>query len=120
MPIKHGGMFARPRNMPASRPQCWPVIRLSPASTWSWPSGLRAIIQPTAFHPHDRFVTVLKGTWRVGSGTKFDANATVPMPAGSFVTHYGQQTHFDGAKDEETVLVIVGEGPATVTPAEVK
>lgn len=72
------------------------------------------------FHPHDRFITVLKGTWWVGSGSKFDTNATVPMPAGSFVTHYGQQIHFDGAKDEDAVLLIVGEGPATATPAEVK
>lgn len=72
------------------------------------------------FHPHDRFITELKGTWWVGSGTKFDTNATVPMPAGTFVTHYGQQVHFDGAKDEDTVLLIVGEGPATATPAEVK
>jgi hypothetical protein len=72
------------------------------------------------FHPHDRFITVLKGTWWVGSGKKFDTNATVPMPAGAFVTHYGEQVHFDGAKDEDTVLVIVGEGPATATPAEEK
>ena len=72
------------------------------------------------FHPHDRFITVLKGTWWVSTGTKFDPDATVPMPAGSFVTHYGQQVHFDGAKDEDTVLLIVGEGPATSTPAEVK
>jgi hypothetical protein len=72
------------------------------------------------FHPHDRFITVLKGTWWVGSGNKFDTNATVPMPAGSFVTHYGQQIHFDGANDEDAVLLIVGEGPATATPAEVK
>ena len=42
------------------------------------------------------------------------------MPAGTFVTHYGQQVHFDGAKDEDAVLLIVGEGPATSTPAEVK
>ena len=40
--------------------------------------------------------------------------------AGTFVTHYGQQVHFDGAKDEDAVLVIVGEGPGTSTPAEVK
>jgi quercetin dioxygenase-like cupin family protein len=72
------------------------------------------------FHPHDRFITVLKGTWWVGSGRKFDTNATVPMPAGAFVTHYGEQVHFDGAKDEDAVLVIVGEGPATATPAEEK
>jgi hypothetical protein len=72
------------------------------------------------FHPHVRFITVLKGTWWVGSGNEFDTNATVPMPAGSFVTHYGQQIHFDGAKDEDAVLLIVGEGPATATPAKVK
>jgi quercetin dioxygenase-like cupin family protein len=72
------------------------------------------------FHPHDRFITVLKGTWWVGSGTKYDPDGTVPMPAGTFVTHYGQQVHFDGAKDEDAVLLIVGEGPGTSTPAEVK
>jgi quercetin dioxygenase-like cupin family protein len=72
------------------------------------------------YHPHDRFITVLKGTWWVGSGTKYDPDATVPMPAGTFVTHYGQQVHFDGAKDEDAVLLIVGLGPATATPAEEK
>ena len=39
------------------------------------------------FHPHDRFITVLKGTWWVGTGTKFDPDGTVAMPAGSFVVH---------------------------------
>jgi quercetin dioxygenase-like cupin family protein len=72
------------------------------------------------FHPHDRFITVLKGTWWVGSGTKFDPDGTVPMPAGAFVTHYGKQVHFDGAKDEEAILLIVGDGPETPTPAETK
>jgi len=72
------------------------------------------------FHPNDRFITVISGTWWVGSGTKFDPNNTVPMPAGTFVTHFGKQVHFDGAKDVDAVLLIVGEGPATSTPAEVK
>ena len=67
------------------------------------------------FHPNDRFITVLKGTWWVGTGTKFDISQTVPMPAGSFVTHFGKQIHWDGAKDEEAVLLITGEGPATTT-----
>jgi quercetin dioxygenase-like cupin family protein len=67
------------------------------------------------FHPNDRFITVLKGTWWVGTGTKFDINQTVAMPAGSFVTHFGKQVHWDGAKDEEAVLLITGEGPATST-----
>src|SRR5580693_9694244 len=33
------------------------------------------------FHPHDRFITVLRGVWWVGTGTKFDPDSTVPMPA---------------------------------------
>jgi hypothetical protein len=72
------------------------------------------------FHPNDRFITVLKGTWWVGTGRKFDPDGTVPMPAGTFVTHYGKQVHFDGAKDEEAILLIVGDGPETPTPAETK
>jgi len=72
------------------------------------------------FHPNDRYIVVLQGTWWVGSG-KFDPDkGTVPMPAGSFVTHYGKQVHWDGAKDEDAVLLIMGEGPATATAAEEK
>lgn len=73
------------------------------------------------FHPNDRYIVVLQGTWWVGSGPKFDPqNGTVPMPAGSFVTHYAKQVHWDGAKDEDAVLLIMGEGPATSTLAEEK
>lgn len=72
------------------------------------------------WHPNDRFITVLSGTWWVGTGAKFDPDRTVAMPAGSFVTHFGKHVHFDGAKDSEAVLEIVGEGPATATPAEQK
>src|SRR6202161_3942282 len=72
------------------------------------------------FHPNDRFITVISGTWWVGTGSKYDPDSTTPIPAGSFVTHYGKQIHYDGAKDEPTVLEIVGEGPATATPAEKK
>ena len=73
------------------------------------------------FHPNDRFITVLKGTWWVGTGTKFDPNnGTVALPAGSFVAHYAKQVHYDGAKFEDTVLLIVGDGPATSVPAEEK
>ncbi len=67
------------------------------------------------FHPNDRFITVLKGIWWVGSGPKFDQNNTVPMPTGTFVTHFGRGIHFDGAKDEEVMVLITGMGPATST-----
>jgi hypothetical protein len=72
------------------------------------------------WHPNDRFVTVLSGTWWVGTGPKFDPDKAVPIPTGSFVTHFGKQIHWDGAKDSETVLEIVGEGPATAIDAEEK
>jgi len=72
------------------------------------------------FHPNDRFITVLSGTWWVGTGSKFDPESTVPLPAGTFVTHFGKQIHYDGAKDGDAVLEIAGEGPATATPAETK
>jgi hypothetical protein len=72
------------------------------------------------FHPNDRYIFVVAGTWWVGTGTKYDPDSTVPVPAGSYVTHYAKQIHYDGAKDEECTLEIVGEGPATATPAEQK
>jgi hypothetical protein len=72
------------------------------------------------FHPNNRYITVISGTWWVGTGTKYDPDSTTPIPAGSFVTHYGKQIHYDGAKDQEVTLEIVGMGPATSTPAEVK
>jgi hypothetical protein len=72
------------------------------------------------FHPNDRFIYVISGTWWVGTGSKYDPESTTPIPAGSFVTHYGKQIHYDGAKDELVTLEIVGMGPATSTPAEKK
>ena len=71
-------------------------------------------------HPNDRFITVISGTWWVGTGSKYDPDSTKPVPAGSFVTHYGKQLHYDGAKDQECLLEIVGMGPATSTAAEAK
>jgi quercetin dioxygenase-like cupin family protein len=72
------------------------------------------------YHPNDRLVTVLSGTWWVGTGSKFDPNSTVPLPAGSFAKHTGKEVHYDGAKNEEVVLEIVGQGPETSTAAETK
>jgi hypothetical protein len=72
------------------------------------------------YHPNDRFITVISGTWWVGTGNKYDPDSTVPMPPGSFITHFGKQVHYDGAKDGDCVLEIVGDGPATSIPVEEK
>ena len=69
------------------------------------------------FHPHDRYILVLSGTWWVGTGDKFDPDSTTPMPAGSFVVHYANKVHYDGAKDGEVELLIYGDGPGTATRA---
>ena len=70
------------------------------------------------YHPNTRYITVLSGTWWVGTGPRFDPERTVPMPAGSFVTHFGREIHYDGAKDGEAVIEVVGMGPATMIPVE--
>ena len=70
------------------------------------------------FHPNDRFFVVISGTWWMGTGETFDPTSTVPAPAGSYVIHYAGKVHYDGAKDEETVIQVWGMGPGTSTPAE--
>lgn len=68
-------------------------------------------------HPNDRYITVLSGTWWVGTGADYRPESLKPVPAGGFVTHYGNEIHYDGARDGDTILQIVGLGPATSTPA---
>ena len=72
------------------------------------------------FHPNDRFFIVVKGTWWVGTGEKFDPESTLPVPAGSYVVHYANKIHYDGAKGEECIIQVWGMGPATSVPAEKK
>ena len=70
------------------------------------------------FHPNDRYITVISGTWWVGTGRKYDESSMRPVPAGSFVTHFAKEVHYDGARDGEVILQIVGMGPATANSAE--
>jgi hypothetical protein len=72
------------------------------------------------FHPNDRFFVVISGTWWLGSGETYDPNSTVPVGPGTYVFHRGKQIHYDGAKNEETVIQVWGMGPDTSTPAEKK
>ena len=72
------------------------------------------------FHPNDRFITVLSGTWWVNTGRNYDPEHMKPVPQGSFVTHYAGEVHYDGAKDADVILEIVGMGPETLTPAEAR
>ena len=73
------------------------------------------------FHDQDRYVTVVKGTWWVALGPESDVYnpaKMTPMKAGSFVFHPAFGHHYDGAKDEEAVVRIVGMGPVKSTNLE--
>ena len=54
----------------------------------------------------------------MGSGPRWDKEATTPVPAGSFVIHYPNKIHYDGAKDEEVILRIIGVGPSATIPVD--
>ncbi len=73
------------------------------------------------WHPEARYVTVLKGTWWAGTGEKFDPDSTTPVPSGGFAVHTPGKVHYDGAKDEEVIVQIMGMGPSgtnVVNPAD--
>ena len=87
-------------------------------------------IQLIKWHPHnmsrphthntERYITVLSGTWWIGTGPKYDPASTFPVTAGTYVVDRANEIHYDGAKDTECELEIVGMGPMVTTPAEVK
>jgi len=62
-------------------------------------------------HPDDRYAVVLKGTWWTGTGEKFDPPSTKPVKTGGFMKHPAREVHYDGAKDEEVQLQLIGQGP---------
>ncbi|HZR03597.1 MAG TPA: cupin domain-containing protein [Burkholderiales bacterium] len=64
------------------------------------------------YHPEDRLVTVIKGTWWAGKGETFDPKSTEPLPTGSFMKHPSKAAHYDGAKDGEVIVQIAGIGPS--------
>jgi hypothetical protein len=72
------------------------------------------------YHSMERYITVLSGTWWIGTGTKYDPASTYPAPAGSYVVDKAGGIHYDGAKDADCVIEIVGMGPVTTTQAEQK
>jgi hypothetical protein len=64
----------------------------------------------------DRLCVVLSGTWYVASGEDFAPDATVPVPAGSFVHRVAKTPHYGGVKKdvlEPAIIAISGIGPIT-------
>ncbi len=71
-------------------------------------------------HPNDRYITVLSGTWWIGTGPKYQPDNMVAMKPGTFIIHHAGQIHYDGAKDDSAMIYIVGMGPAPSIPREEK
>ena len=71
------------------------------------------------WHPGDRYITVIKGTWFTGTGATFDPARSVPLKAGSYMFHPARALHWDGSNsDEEVIVQIVGSGPVETTAAD--
>ena len=69
---------------------------------------------PPHFHHGVEHVTVMKGTFRVGMGDKFDASALSSLPVGAFAAMQPGTRHFAEAQGE-TVVQLHGVGPWSIT-----
>ena len=75
----------------------------------------RGVMSNNHFHKEDRHAVVLTGTWWTGTGSEFVPDKTVPLEAGSYMMHPGGEHHFDGAKEEDVTLQLIGYGPSVTT-----
>ena len=74
------------------------------------PAGYR--IAPH-WHPHRENVTVVSGTFKVGMGDTFDAQAAKPMTAGTYGYWEAGMKHFVWIKGE-TIVQFHGTGPWSI------
>lgn len=71
------------------------------------------------WHPNDRYVTVIKGTWYTGTGSTFDPAHAVPLKPGSYMFHPARALHWDGSNsDEEVIVQVFGTGPVETVAAD--
>jgi anti-sigma factor ChrR (cupin superfamily) len=69
---------------------------------------------PPHFHPGIERITVISGTFDLGSGDKFDKSVARALPAGSYSSMQPGMKHF-GWADGETVIQVTTEGPWGIT-----
>lgn len=71
-------------------------------------------------HPYDRIITVVQGTFLIGTGSDYDRNNTVALGPGSVVKDFANQTHFDGTGPDGATIEIITMGPSSRAPSEAK
>ena len=69
---------------------------------------------PAHSHPAIEHVTVITGTFNMGTGDKLDRSKTMPLSAGSVAIMQPKTNHYGWTK-EETIVQIHGIGPWGVT-----
>lgn len=65
---------------------------------------------PAHWHPAIEHVTVIAGTFSMGTGDTFDPTQTKPLSAGSVAIMQPKTNHFAWTK-EETIIQVHGVGP---------
>ena len=88
-----------------SKPGYYLTINHFPAGVMSRPH----------YHPDERYIIVLRGTWYTDEGQEFRPNQTLPLKPGDFMRHPAGGPHYDGALDEDTWVAISGYGPTHAT-----
>jgi quercetin dioxygenase-like cupin family protein len=71
----------------------------------------KGVMSRPHFHPDERYVIVLRGTWYTDEGEVFRPDKTVGLKPGDFMRHPKGGPHYDGALDEDTWVAISGYGP---------
>ena len=84
-----------------SKPGLYVQITKRNPNVWSQPHS----------HKNERFITVLAGTFLIGTGAKFDKNNTVAVGPGGVVHDIPNQMHYDGTGPEGATLEFIAMGP---------
>ena len=69
---------------------------------------------PAHWHPAIEHVTVISGTFNMGTGEKLDPKKTKPLSAGSVAIMQPKTNHF-AWNNKETVVQVHGVGPWSIT-----
>ena len=90
------------------------VLKGNPMASGEFTIRLKAtednyVVKPHS-HSQEEALTVIKGTFHEGMGTKFDKSAAKDYPEGSFITLPANHTHFAWL-DKGTIVQIQSKGP---------
>jgi hypothetical protein len=84
-----------------SKPGLYVRVTKRGPNVWSQPHS----------HKNERFITVLAGTFLIGTGAKFDKNNTIAVGPGGVVHDLPNQMHYDGTGPEGATLEFIAMGP---------